>query len=73
MRPRSRSFKPDVSSRPSSGMRPKPRCVAPCGVRVLSKPYPLPIRFAFSASYHQVPGAPDAKRGFTAGRENMSQ
>ena len=39
----------------------------------VSKPYPRPIRFAFSASYHQVPGAPEAKRGLVAGRENWSQ
>ena len=35
----------------------------------MSKPYPLPIRFAFSASYHQVPGAPEERRGFVSGRE----
>jgi hypothetical protein len=33
----------------------------------------FPIAFAFSGSYHQVPGAPEAYFGRVAGRENMSQ
>ena len=40
--------------------------------RCIRRPSRLPDRFAFSASYHQVPGAPEASSAAcVAGRENM--
>jgi hypothetical protein len=63
----------EVRRRGSLGMRSGiRRCVSPerppAVVVDAHGPYSRPIRFAFSASYHQVPGAPRSYFGGLAGR-----